>query len=349
MGNLKQLQDKIGTNIYPITSSEGVIYEGTTVDQQIDYIINKIDELNSKIEGGVDIETVTTGKNIVTNSNLPSATTSNSSSNTNTYINHAVGGTNTGSIQIKGYGQTMVSANSENVITISTPVISNATTSVSGLMSAADKTKLNGIAANANNYVHPTTAGNKHIPTGGSSGQYLKWSSSGTATWSPISYNDLTNKPTIPTDTKVTSNIASSTYYLCGSTSKVSTTGTLVKQSSVYVDNYSQVFASGGFFESSDERLKDFGERVSVDLDKLSELKKNYFTWKDSENTEQQLGVSAQEIRDLYPEIVSENEDGILSVAYDKLSVITLAAIDELYKKNKELEKRLTTLENKLK
>ena len=84
-------------------------------------------------------------------------------------------------------------------------------------------------------------------------------------------------------------------------------------------------------------------------MDKLSELKKNYFTWKDSENTEQQLGVSAQEIRDLYPEIVSENEDGILSVAYDKLSVITLAAIDELYKKNKELEKRLTTLENKLK
>ena len=32
-------------------------------------------------------------------------------------------------------------------------------------------------------YVHPTTAGNKHIPSGGSSGQILKWSSDGTATW----------------------------------------------------------------------------------------------------------------------------------------------------------------------
>jgi hypothetical protein len=37
--------------------------------------------------------------------------------------------------------------------------------------------------SNANNYVHPTTAGNKHVPTGGSSGQFLKYSSSGTAVW----------------------------------------------------------------------------------------------------------------------------------------------------------------------
>lgn len=32
-------------------------------------------------------------------------------------------------------------------------------------------------------YTHPTTAGNKHIPSGGSSGQILKWSADGTAVW----------------------------------------------------------------------------------------------------------------------------------------------------------------------
>ena len=32
-------------------------------------------------------------------------------------------------------------------------------------------------------YTHPTTSGNKHIPSGGSSGQVLKWSEDGTATW----------------------------------------------------------------------------------------------------------------------------------------------------------------------
>jgi len=32
-------------------------------------------------------------------------------------------------------------------------------------------------------YTHPSTAGNKHIPSGGSAGEFLKYSSSGTATW----------------------------------------------------------------------------------------------------------------------------------------------------------------------
>lgn len=48
---------------------------------------------------------------------------------------------------------------------------------------AAYETKLKGIADNANNYVHPTTPGNNHIPSGGSSGQILRWYANGTATW----------------------------------------------------------------------------------------------------------------------------------------------------------------------
>lgn len=32
-------------------------------------------------------------------------------------------------------------------------------------------------------YVHPTTAGNKHIPAGGAAGQILRWSADGTAVW----------------------------------------------------------------------------------------------------------------------------------------------------------------------
>jgi len=44
--------------------------------------------------------------------------------------------------------------------------------------------KLYGIASGANLYVHPTSAGYKHIPSGGSAGQFLKYSASGTAVWS---------------------------------------------------------------------------------------------------------------------------------------------------------------------
>ena len=47
----------------------------------------------------------------------------------------------------------------------------------------AEKTKLSRIADNANNYTHPTTAGNKHIPAGGTPGQILVNTGDGTAKW----------------------------------------------------------------------------------------------------------------------------------------------------------------------
>lgn len=60
----------------------------------------------------------------------------------------------------------------------------------------AEKTKLAGIADNANNYVHPTTAGNKHIPTGGATGNYLKFSASGTAVWATPTTAEITESTT---------------------------------------------------------------------------------------------------------------------------------------------------------
>ena len=50
-----------------------------------------------------------------------------------------------------------------------------------------EKKKLSTIANNANNYVHPTTSGNKHIPSGGASGQMLVFSADGTAEWADSS------------------------------------------------------------------------------------------------------------------------------------------------------------------
>lgn len=44
-----------------------------------------------------------------------------------------------------------------------------------------------GIPAQDTVYTHPTSSGNKHIPAGGSAGQFLKWSADGTAVWAAIS------------------------------------------------------------------------------------------------------------------------------------------------------------------
>ena len=59
-----------------------------------------------------------------------------------------------------------------------------------------EKNKLAGLS----NYTHPTSSGNKHIPAGGSAGQFLKWSADGTAVWA----ND--NNTTYTTMTGATAN-----------------------------------------------------------------------------------------------------------------------------------------------
>lgn len=116
-----------------------------------------------------------------------------------------------------------------------------------------------------------------------------------------------------------------------------------------YSPYYNRCYCSGGFYEASDARLKNFGDDIEVDLDKLSILSKKYFTWKDDESNTQHIGVSAQELQELYPEIVNViDEDGHLSVSYDKLSVVALKGIDILNDKITSLEKRLDKLEGKL-
>lgn len=65
--------------------------------------------------------------------------------------------------------------------------IPRATTERAGVMAMDDKVKLDSIEESANNYTHPTTSGNKHIPSGGTTGQMLVYSADGEAAWSDYS------------------------------------------------------------------------------------------------------------------------------------------------------------------
>ena len=106
--------------------------------------------------------------------------------------------------------------------------------------------------------------------------------------------------------------------------------------------------SSGGFFDTSDERLKNFGDNIRVDFEKLKNLRKSYFTFKNDIDKKEHIGVSAQEVKEIFPEIVNEDSNGYLTVDYSKLSVISLAAIDKLNEKCENLEKRLQKIEEKL-
>lgn len=55
------------------------------------------------------------------------------------------------------------------------------------------KVKINGTDTTV--YTHPTSSGNKHVPSGGSSGQFLGWSADGTAAWSDLPKDYTTLSP----------------------------------------------------------------------------------------------------------------------------------------------------------
>ena len=107
-------------------------------------------------------------------------------------------------IHIRAIGQYLENTDNSKICTQFTTGTAPATTS--GL------TVVNALKSNFNNYTHPTTSGNKHIPSGGSSGQILRWSADGTAAWGADS----------DTDTKNTagSTDSSSKLFLIGATSQ---------------------------------------------------------------------------------------------------------------------------------
>ena len=129
-------------------------------------------------------------------------------------------------------------------------------------------------------------------------------------------------------------------YYVLGASANGQTTiyGNFTGQS--------PYFKNSNLYQTSDETLKTFTEDLDVNLDNLASIKKGLFYWNSDENKVLDIGVTAQSLEPLFPELVTET-DGIKAVSYSKLSVVALAAIDKLYKRVKELEDEVEELKSK--
>ena len=79
----------------------------------------------------------------------------------------------------------------------------------------------------------------------------------------------------------------------------------------------------------SDEKLKKDISTIDDALDKVKQLRGVDYTWKESE--EKSKGVIAQELREVFPELVSESESG-LSVNYNGIIGVLIEAIKEQQK-----------------
>ena len=110
----------------------------------------------------------------------------------------------------------------------------------------------------------------------------------------------------------------------------------------------SQIEASGDViaFGSSDERLKDNISYIHRPIDKINKIGGYKFTWNDKQDTYlgKDVGVLAQEIEAVLPEIVTTRGSGYKAVKYEKIVPLLIEGIKELDKKIKDIEKNCDCL-----
>jgi hypothetical protein len=92
----------------------------------------------------------------------------------------------------------------------------------------------------------------------------------------------------------------------------------------------------------SDKRLKENIKPIESALDKVSKLQGVTFDWKKSDSIldiKEDIGFIAQDVQKVIPELVRENEDGMLSMRHQGIAPILLEAIKELKAEIEELKK----------
>ena len=97
-------------------------------------------------------------------------------------------------------------------------------------------------------------------------------------------------------------------------------------------------------YSSSDKRLKDNIIPIKGALDIVNSMGGYKFDWNEEKQDTfkgKDVGVIAQEVKELVPEIVTEREDGMLAVKYEKLVPVLIEAIKELTEEVNDLKYRL--------
>mgnify|MGYP001213670081 CR=1 FL=1 len=92
--------------------------------------------------------------------------------------------------------------------------------------------------------------------------------------------------------------------------------------------------------QSSDARLKKDIDPINLGLEAILQLEGKTYKWSDASRSQQtHIGLIAQEVEKVIPEVVTEDENGFKAIAYAKLTTILIEAI-------KEQQARITELEN---
>ena len=91
----------------------------------------------------------------------------------------------------------------------------------------------------------------------------------------------------------------------------------------------------------SDKRLKENIKPIESALEKVSKLQGVTFDWKESDSIldiKEDIGFIAQDVQKVIPELVRENDNGMLSMRHQGIAPILLEAIKELKEEIEELK-----------
>ena len=161
--------------------------------------------------------------------------------------------------------------------------------------------------------------------------------------------------------TNIDGTVANSTSSSFASTSSFATTastvnfnGGLTTTSDVQFDSFGvgvaatgtagEIVATGDItaYYSSDERLKDNITPLSNALDKINQIGGYEFDWNsDSSHSGHDVGVIAQEIEKVLPEVVVDRDTGYKAVRYDKIVALLIQAVKEQQLQIDELKSKL--------
>ena len=98
-------------------------------------------------------------------------------------------------------------------------------------------------------------------------------------------------------------------------------------------------------FSSSDKNLKENISNIENAVDKVSKINGVYYNWtfeaqeKNSHfGKEKEIGVIAQDVEEVLPEIVATRDDGTKAVKYERLCALLIESVKELKKEIEELK-----------
>ena len=96
---------------------------------------------------------------------------------------------------------------------------------------------------------------------------------------------------------------------------------------------------------SSDARLKSNIVALGPTLISLLQLEAKSYTMKNDKEQKQKIGLLAQEVQKVFPELVSEDNNGMLAVNYQALVPVLINALKELESETSSLESQMSEFE----